>query len=94
MSPSPDTRPSRSPARVRDATRRFQERRRKEGYKVSSIFLKAETADVIDAVKRNQGFRNRSQAIEYIAARCAELGITKPVDPPSRNETKEDADGA
>lgn len=59
----------------RELSRRFVERRRAQGYTPTSLYLKAETKDVLDKVKSARGFSNRSEAVEYVTLRFAELGL-------------------
>lgn len=68
---------SATPPRTREQNRRlsseFVKRRRAEGYTPTSLYLRPATREILDKVKREQGFSNRSEAVAYVAARFEEL---------------------
>ena len=66
---------SHDPRVNRELSRRFVERRRAQGYTPTSLYLKAETKDVLDRIRKARGFSNRSEAVEYVTLRFAELGL-------------------
>ena len=59
----------------RKLSREFVERRRAEGFTPTSLYLKPDTREILDRVKTEQGFSNRSEAVAYVAARFAELAF-------------------
>lgn len=50
----------------RNLSRRFVERKRAEGYTPTSLYLQDRTKEILDRVKREQGFSNRSEAVEFV----------------------------